>query len=115
MSERNVDLTRRFIETWNRRDVGAIIAFCDPSIEYHSAFAAVSGAVYHGHDGLRKYYRDLEDAWGGELHIEPEVYFDLGEQTLMFYVIHGRGQHSGVDAAMPNAGVARWRDGLLVY
>jgi hypothetical protein len=115
MSESNVDLTRRFIDTWNGRDVGAIIACCDPSIEYHSAFAAVSGAVYHGHDGIRSYRRDLEDAWGDVLRIEPEVYFDLGEHTLVFYVIHGRGQHSGVDVAMPNAAVARWREDLMVY
>ena|ERR1700730_13276011 len=115
MSHENVDLTRRFIEAWNTRDIEAIVAFCDPSIEYRSSFAAVSGAVYHGHDGVRSYQRDLEDAWGEEIRIEPEVYFDLGEHILVFYMIHGRGQHSGVDVAMPNAAVARWHDGLIVY
>jgi hypothetical protein len=106
---------RRFVEAWNRRDVGAVIEFCDRNIEYHSPFAAVSGAVYRGYDGLRNYYRALQGAWGDDLRIEPKAYFDLGEHTLTFYVIRGRGHHTGVDVAMPNAAVARWRDGLMVY
>jgi hypothetical protein len=40
---------------------------------------------------------------------------DLGERTLAFYVIHGRGRHSGAEVAMPVAQVARWRDRLIVY
>ena len=42
MSERNVELTRRVVEAFNARDIEAIIAYCDPSIEYHSVLA---GAV----------------------------------------------------------------------
>lgn len=115
MSERNVELLRRFIEAFHARDLDAVLALVDPSIEWHSAFAAVGGAVYHGHDGIRKWYRDMEDAWGNELRVEPEAYFDLGQDTLMFYVLHGRGQNSGVEVAMPLAAVFRWHDGLNVY
>jgi ketosteroid isomerase-like protein len=106
---------RRVIEAYNARDVEAFIAYFDPSIELHSAFAAVGGAVYLGHDGLRTFFRDFEDAWGGVVRVEPEAYFDLGEQTLAFYLLHGRGRQSGAEVAMPNAFVARWRDGLIVY
>jgi ketosteroid isomerase-like protein len=115
MSERNVELMRQTTDAWNSRDIEAFVAYCDESIEWHSTFAAVGGAVYHGHDGLRRYQRDMEDAWGDEIRLEPEAYFDLGEHTLGFYVVHGRGQHSGVDVAMPNAAVFTWRDGLLVH
>ena len=48
------------------------------------------------------------------VRVEPEAYFDLGEQALAFYVLHGRGRHSG-DVAMPNALLARCRQGLIVY
>jgi ketosteroid isomerase-like protein len=115
MSERNVELMRRFTEAWNSRDIEAISACCDTSIELHSIFAAVGGGVYHGHDGLRTYQRDLEDAWGDEIRAEVEAFFDLGEQTLTFYAMHGRGQRSGTEVKMPIAVVVRWRDGLLVY
>src|SRR3989442_762617 len=114
MSERNVELTRHFIEAFNARDIETLIAYFDPCVEYHSAFAAVSGAVYHGHDGLRSWDRDLVETWGDEIRAEPEAYCDLGEQTLVLYVLRGRGKHSGVEIAMPNASVLRWRDGLIV-
>jgi ketosteroid isomerase-like protein len=115
MSHQNVDLLRRVVEAYNARDIEAFVAYCDPRIEFHSAFAAVGGAVYHGHEGMRMWHRDLEDAWGDAVRVEPETYFDLGQQTLFFYVLHGRGLHSGVEVAMPNAVVASWRDGLIVH
>jgi hypothetical protein len=115
VSRVTVELLRRVIEAYNARDVEAFIAYFDPSIELHSAFAAVGGAVYLGHDGLRTFFRDFEDAWGGVVRVEPEAYFDLGEQTLAFYLLHGRGRQSGAEVAMPNALVARWRNGLIVY
>jgi hypothetical protein len=33
----------------------------------------------------------------------------------MFYVLHGRGRHSGVEVAMPAALQTRWREDLIVY
>jgi SnoaL-like protein len=94
VSEENVKLHRRGIAAYNARDVEAMIALSDPSIEFHSGMA-VGSSVYHGHDGMRRWHRDLEDAWGDELRVEPEAFFDLGEHTLLFYVLHGRGRQSG--------------------
>jgi ketosteroid isomerase-like protein len=110
----NVESTRRFIDAFNARNVEAIVACCDPDIELHSTFAAVGGATYHGRDGVRRWREDLAEAWGDEIRVEPEAYFDLGEQTLLFHVLRGRGQHSGVEVALPGAGLFRWSDGLLV-
>ena len=115
MSERNVELTRRVVEAFNARDIEAIIAYCDPSIEYHSVLAGAVGTIYFGHDGLRAWHRDFEEVWSDDIRLEPEAYFDLGEHTLAFFVFGGRGQRSGVEVAMPTANVARWRDGLLAY
>jgi SnoaL-like protein len=115
VSQQNVELHRRGTEAANSRDIEALIANADPSIELHSSMTTPGGAVYHGHDGLWQYVRDLQDAFGDELRIEPEAYFDLGEHTLMSYVAHGRGQQSGVEVAGRAAQVAKWRDGLCVY
>ena len=83
MSERNIELTRGYIAAFNARDIEAIITYCDPSIEYHSVWAVVGGAVYHGTNGLRRWHRDLAEAWGDEIRLEPEAYFDLGEPLLV--------------------------------
>jgi ketosteroid isomerase-like protein len=115
VSEESVQIARAFTEAFNRRDIEALVSHCDPQIEFHSTFAAVGGAVYHGHDGMRRFIRDLDEAWGGEIRSEPEAYFDLGEHTLTFTVLHGRGRESGAEVVLPIAVVSRLRDGLFVY
>lgn len=82
MSEPNVELTRRLIAAYNARNVEALITYCDRRTELHSALAMAVGTVYHGHEGVRTWHRDLEEAWGDEIRVEPESYFDLGERTL---------------------------------
>ena len=110
----NVELHRRANLAIQALDADALVALSDPSIEVHSIFAAVGGAVYHGHDGVRRWLLDLDDAWS-EFVIEPEAYFDLGESTLAHIVLHGRGRQSGAGVVMPYAQVMRWRDGSCVY
>jgi hypothetical protein len=113
VSEQNVELHRSLIEAFNERDLEAIVAKSDPRIEYHSVMTVPGGDVYKGHDGMRRFFRDMDDAWG-QIRAEPEAYFDLGEHTLLFYVLHGRGQQSGAEVAMPFAQVIGWRDGLVL-
>jgi SnoaL-like protein len=114
VSEQNVQLHRRATDAFNKRGIDTLIALSDPSVEYHPLLSAIGTPVYQGHDGLRSWYRQLDDAWE-ELRSEPEAYFDLGEQTLAFFVIHGRGRHSGAEVAIQGATVMRWREGLRVY
>jgi ketosteroid isomerase-like protein len=116
MPERSgVELHRRFYQAFNARDVGGLIALCDPSVVIHSVFGAVSGAVYHGHDGVRRWQADLEEAWGEEIRVAVEAYFDLGECVLVFDALHGRGRQSGAAVTLPGGAVTRWRSGRCVY
>jgi ketosteroid isomerase-like protein len=113
MSEQNVELHRRAAAAFTSGDVEAFIACFDPSVEFHTEFAEMGG-LYYGHDGLRRFLRDFEDAWGGEMRIEPEAYFDLGETTLLFLVARARGSRSGAAVVMSTAHAIRWRDGLVI-
>ena len=115
MSQQNVKLHRRLYEAFNARDVDSLIAICDPEITVRSAFGAVSGAVYHGHDGVRRWQGDLAEAWGDDIRVEVEAYFDLGEHALAFDALHGRGRQSGAEVVLRAAAVTRWRDGRCVY
>lgn len=114
MSSENVELHRRIFRALNSKDAEALVALCDPHVEIRSVFAAVGGAVYHGHEGVRRWQRDLDESWQSEYRVEPEAFFDLGDHTMVFGVQHGRGRHSGVEVAMPATGVAKWRDGRCV-
>jgi ketosteroid isomerase-like protein len=115
VSEQNVELHRGVYRALNLRDADALLALCDHQIEFQPLLAAVGNAVYRGHDGVRRWLRSTEDAWEEDLRSEPEAYFDLGERTLLFHVMRGRGSTSGVEVSMAAATVAKWRDGLMVY
>jgi ketosteroid isomerase-like protein len=115
VTEQNVERHRRAVTAFNAGDTETFIAYCDSSVEWSSAFSVPGGAVYQGHDGLRRWLEDIDDAWGDEARLEPEAYFDLGEYTIAFHVLHGRGRRSGIQLSTPQAHVARWRDGLIVY
>lgn len=118
MSQENVDRHRRLLElhrgfpgTLDERREAELIEVCDPEIEIRSSFAAVGGAVYRGHDGVRAWLQELQETWGGEFRIEADEFFDLGDQTLALGDLLGRGTHSGIEVTMQAIGVARWRDG----
>jgi ketosteroid isomerase-like protein len=115
MSERNIEQYRRWFEAYNARDTERLIEYCDPAIELHSVFAVAGGAIYSGHEGMRKLNQDLRDVWGDDIRIDPERYFDLGDRVLVFALLRGRGGQSGVDVKMAGAHVTRWRDGRMVY
>jgi ketosteroid isomerase-like protein len=114
VSAENVERHREIYRGMNGRDADRVVAVCDPGVEIRSMFAAVGGAVYHGHDGIRAWQRDLAESWSGEFRVEVEAYFDLGERTLAFAQIHGRGEQSGIEVAMPGLAIAEWRDGRCV-
>ena len=45
MSQENVKLHRRLAETFNASEIEAFIAYCDPSVEFHTEFAAVGKPI----------------------------------------------------------------------
>jgi SnoaL-like protein len=53
------ELGRRFIDAANRRDVDALVALCHPELELLPTMIVSQRAVYHGHDGLRRWVADL--------------------------------------------------------
>jgi hypothetical protein len=54
MASADVEGTRRWLDAYNARDIDAFVAYCDPSVEFHSLFAAVGGvSLYRGHEGVR--------------------------------------------------------------
>jgi len=115
MSHENVEIARIFTRAFNAGDVEALAACCDPNVEFHSTFAAIGGAVYHGRDAARKWYGDIAGEWGEEIRSEIESLFDLGEDVLVYSVVHARGPHSGVEVDLPAAMVMKMRGARILY
>ena len=117
MSEENVEAFKRGVEAANRRDIEALLAELDPEIEWHSALlASVAGgaAVYRGHEGVRKWLRDLEEAFS-EVHSEFSEIRDLGNRLVAIGRLRTRGKESGAETESPVAWLVRFNDGKLIY
>lgn len=113
----NIELHRHVVDAFNARDLAAYIALADPGVEYRSAIgtALAGSAVYRGHEGLRTWFGDIDEVWGGQVRIKPNAYFDLGEHTLVLFRLRARGKSSGAEVTMDLIQVIRWRNELIVY
>ena len=74
-------LTRRFVDTYNSRQLEAQIELFDPEIELVPIRAVLEDTVYRGHDGVRRFARDLEEFWS-EAHVEILELEARGEQAV---------------------------------
>jgi len=110
MSRQNVDAAKRIYASRNRGDVGAVLAECDPDVEWHPHLATVSRQPIRGHDGVRKYLVSLQEDWES-FHHEPEQFFDAGDKVVVFLHTYARGRASGVDVDVPVAHVLTFERG----
>ena len=107
MSQEGVERIRLAIEAFNRRDVDAMLRGNHPDVVYQTAIASMEGegGVYYGHEGVRQWSRDLDEAVEG-LHGELDEIYDLGDgRYLGAGKFHGRGKGSGAEFDVPMAWV----------
>jgi ketosteroid isomerase-like protein len=111
MSHEQVEIVRRAIDAYNRRDVDG---FLESTTEDYLLFTAVAGAVevggIRGREGIRRYFDVLDEAWE-EFRIIADDVRDLGDRVLGIGRTEGRGRVSGVPVDSPYGVVADFRDG----
>jgi ketosteroid isomerase-like protein len=126
MSQENVELVRRLLEMFARREHEAVFAFYDTEIEWDttnlgegawSGFADLAG-IYRGHDGVRTYWRRWLEAWT-DLEFEVHDVLDAGDDVVGLIRNQRQwGRNSGIATDMPpyglvftirNGKVVRWR------
>jgi len=55
MSQENVEIVRKAIQAWNRREADLLLSYTAPEIEWMPAGpAAVESAVYRGHEAVAR-------------------------------------------------------------
>jgi ketosteroid isomerase-like protein len=94
MSRENVEIAKRIVDAFNRRDVEGFFAFAAPDFQW---FPAMGGTAetggYEGRDGIEKYLVDISDTWE-EYRVFAEEFRDLDDRVLMLGRIEGRGRGS---------------------
>jgi ketosteroid isomerase-like protein len=118
MSEENVELVRDLLDAFRRRDHEYAFQFYDPDIEWDSSrmtewIPDIAG-VYHGHDGVRTYWRRWLSAWK-DLDFDVEEVLDGGDEIVVLVRNQRQwGRHSGIETTMqPYALVFTVRDGMV--
>jgi len=113
MSQANVEIAKKVVDAFNRRDVEGFFALAASDFDWYPAMAAtVEGSGYRGRDGIEKFLVDIGDAWG-EYRLVPNEFRDLGDRVLVLGRVEGRGRGSGVPVSTPWGVVYDFRDGKV--
>jgi ketosteroid isomerase-like protein len=101
-------------EAWSRRDIDALLEVVHPDAEARPILGANIGvSVYHGREGLRKWFGDLHQEW--EQFQTRVVKIDARDgRALLTVEIHARGRASGVVIDGDLYHLVEIRDGLIL-
>ena len=118
MSQENVEIVRRVLEAANRHDGAAALALYDPGVVWdhtHGPINELMGgpSVYHGHDGLRRWFGEFYEAWA-DVQAEILELIDAGEHVISIIDYRARGGVSGADVEISAmAGLWAIREGKV--
>ncbi|MEA2347339.1 MAG: hypothetical protein QOG62_1126 [Thermoleophilaceae bacterium] len=115
MSHENVETVRRAAAAVGARDLAAFLEMASPTVEWHSSVSEISeGGAYHGHEGIRQYVADLEEAFESFDVVVNEV-LTVGEVAIAVGRVSYRGRVSGVAQDEPFGWVFRFDEGKVIY
>ena len=111
MPRDKVDVARRVLDAYNRRDVDGLFAeFATPDfVWYPTITRALDGGVgYRGREGVDRFAADTSENWE-ELQVLTEEFRDLGDRVLVLGRLKGRGRGSGAPVDTPWANIIDFR------
>lgn len=113
MSEENVEIVRRAIEAFNRRDLDAALRDLDPDAEVDwSRSRGVEAGVYRGNEAVRVFWRSFLDTFD-RVAITPDDFIEHGEQVVVPNRGLARGRH-GIEVAARSVAVVTLRRGRII-
>jgi ketosteroid isomerase-like protein len=110
-----IELVRRFHEAWIAGNLDLVLECIDPEMEFDwSESRAPFRGVYRGHEGMRKYWDDVQEAWE---RFSPELddIVDCGDGRLVTRsTVRGIARSSGIELAARGAMLWTVRDDKIV-
>ena len=116
MAHDTEELARELMSVLSERDGERLIALTDPAVEWYSFFAELTEeGVYRGHEGTRRYMRDLDDAWE-VARADIDSVLAVGDVAVLVGRLHYRGRGSGAETESAVGWMLEFRDRkLLVF
>jgi ketosteroid isomerase-like protein len=113
VSQQNVEIVRRGIDAFNRRDLDAIALDVDPDAEVDwSRSPGVEAGIYHGHPACRDFWSTFFDTWE-RMTVSVDEYIDCGETVVVPNRTHFWGR-DGIEVDAYGVTVVTLRDGRIV-
>jgi ketosteroid isomerase-like protein len=102
MSQENVEIVRRWVDFYNRRDTDGLIGLNTPDYEMRSVFAGIeSGGIFRGYAGFPfAYFESIDEAYE-RFELLAHAYVDAGAAVVMEAEIAWRGKESGAEGRSP--------------
>jgi ketosteroid isomerase-like protein len=112
VSKKNVDLVRRSIEAYNRRDFETMEALNDPDMELDwTASRGFQAGVYRGWEEVMGFYRNFLGTFE-KVELEPERFIETGDLVVVPNSAQIRGR-DGIETAAHSALVFELRGGRI--
>jgi ketosteroid isomerase-like protein len=112
MAQDDVDVATHAIEAFNRRDVDAFALLTTSDFEWSPSMVAIEGTVFHGREGIDRYFESLKNAWG-QFHIHRGRFCHGDGLVVMLGRLEGRGVGSGVPVDASLGMVFDLRGGMI--
>ena len=110
MSQENVEIVRRVLDAFNRRDEEGMLADLHPEVEWVNPPDAVEPGIRSGHEEFASATQAVADTFE-DTHVEVHEAVDAGDQVVVVAKMRGRGRESGVDFEVWLSYVFTFRDG----
>ena len=110
MARDKVDVARRAVDAYNRRNLDSVFAeLATPDFEWYPALIrALDGGGVRGREGVERFVVDTEENWE-ELQIVAEEFRDLSDRVLVLGRMKGRAKGSGVPVDQPFVNILDFR------
>jgi ketosteroid isomerase-like protein len=111
MTSEHVEVVRRWFGRLAEGEAGEEL--CDPEVRIDNVAGFPITGPYLGHDGVRRWWSDLQDAID-ELHLELEALEEVDEERVVTSQrIVGRFRHTGIPLDAPWASVVWVANGKI--
>jgi ketosteroid isomerase-like protein len=114
MSQENVEIVKAFTTLFQAGDRNEWRGYFDPDVVWDtSATNMPSAGIYHGHEGVERFFREWLGTWS-DYRIEVRELQDAGDSVVIVFRQGGIGRGSGVRADRDFFGVYDLRDSKVV-
>src|SRR6478672_2336406 len=113
MSQENVEVVRRAIEAFSRRDLDAMVRYAHPDVEVDwSRSRGVEAGIYRGREETRRFWGTFYASFDRIVAV-PEELIEHGDYVIVLDRTRLWGR-DGIEVEARNVGLVTVRDGLIL-